>query len=286
MHLPRKGDYIDIHVHNERFYIIIPGKEEERVMDKILTVENVTKAYGSKYNKMTALNNISFSIDRGEFTGIMGPSGSGKTTLLNVISTIDTATSGSIVLEGREVTKLHANQLAEFRRNKLGFIFQDYNLLDTLNVHENIALALTIYGEKPGQIDERVEKIAQALGISDILYKFPRQISGGQSQRVSAARAVITNPSLILADEPTGALDSKSAQMLLETLQKLNTGLNATILMVTHDAFSASFCKRIIFIKDGRVFTELVRGEDTRKQFFDKILGVISLLGGDVSDVL
>jgi putative ABC transport system ATP-binding protein len=255
-------------------------------MDKILIVENVTKVYGSKYNSMTALNSISFSIDKSEFTGIMGPSGSGKTTLLNVISTIDTATSGSIVLDGQEVTKLHANQLAEFRRNKLGFIFQDYNLLGTLNVHENIALALTIYGEKPGRIDERVEKIAQALGITDILYKFPRQISGGQNQRVSAARAVITNPSLILADEPTGALDSKSAQMLLETLQKLNTGLNATILMVTHDVFSASFCKRIIFIKDGRVFTELVRGEDTRRQFFDRILGVISLLGGDVSDVL
>ncbi|SNS70988.1 putative ABC transport system ATP-binding protein [Anaerovirgula multivorans] len=254
-------------------------------MDRILTVENVIKEYGGKYNRTPALNGVSFCVERGEFTGIMGPSGSGKTTLLNVISTIDSVTSGSIILDGQEVTKISVNKLAEFRRKKLGFIFQDFNLLDTLNVHENIALALTIQGEVPGQIDKKVKDIAGALGIHDILHKFPYQISGGQKQRVSAARAIVTNPSLILADEPTGALDSRSAQMLMEIMQKINLELGVTILMVTHDAFSASFCKRILFIKDGLVFTELVRGDDTRRQFFHKILNVISLLGGDVEDV-
>lgn len=254
-------------------------------MQKILIVENVSKVYGSKYNRTAALNNISFNVENGEFIGIMGPSGSGKTTLLNVISTIDSLTSGTVTLDNQDITKLHINKLARFRREKLGFIFQDFNLLDTLTVHENIALALTIYGEKPEHIDAKVKSISETLGIEKILNKFPYEISGGEKQRVSAARAIITNPRLILADEPTGALDSKAAQMLLETMNKMNSDLKATILMVTHDAFSASFCKRIIFIKDGRIFTELTRGEDSRKQFFDKILGVISLLGGDTSDV-
>ncbi|RDU24656.1 ABC transporter ATP-binding protein [Anaerosacchariphilus polymeriproducens] len=249
-------------------------------MDEILKVENVRKQYGGRYNKTPALNGVSFSVKRSEFTGIMGPSGSGKTTLLNVISTIDSATSGNIILDGQEVVKMNANKSAKFRREKLGFIFQDYNLLDTLNVHENIALALSIQGERPELIDKNVENIARTLNIYDILNKFPYQISGGEKQRVSAARAIVTNPSLVLADEPTGALDSKSAQMLMETMQTINLEIGATILMVTHDIFSASFCKRILFIKDGVVFTELVCGSDTRNQFFDKILNVISLLGG------
>ena len=215
----------------------------------------------------------------------MGPSGSGKTTLLNCISTIDNVTTGNIVINGKDITKLKAKELEKFRRDELGFIFQDFNLLDTLTAYENIALALTIQGKKPKDIDALIKKVAKSLGIDGILNKFPYQISGGQKQRVASARAIVTNPSLILADEPTGALDSKSARMLLDSFESLNKDLEATILMVTHDAFTASYAHRILFIKDGKIFNELVRGTDSRKEFFDRIIEVITLLGGDDRDV-
>ncbi|MDK0626904.1 ABC transporter ATP-binding protein [Clostridium perfringens] len=254
-------------------------------MKNILSVENIEKYYGNKDNITKAIDNINFKVDKGEFVGIMGPSGSGKTTLLNCISTIDNVTTGSIVINGKDITKLKSKQLEKFRRDELGFIFQDFNLLDTLTAYENIALALTIQGKKPKEIDALIKKVAKSLGIDGILNKFPYQISGGQKQRVASARAIVTNPSLILADEPTGALDSKSARMLLDSFESLNKELEATILMVTHDAFTASYAHRILFIKDGKIFNELVRGTDSRKEFFDRIIEVITLLGGDDRDV-
>lgn len=254
-------------------------------MKNILSVENIEKYYGNKDNITKAIDNINFKVDKGEFVGIMGPSGSGKTTLLNCISTIDNVTTGSIVINGKDITKLKVKELEKFRRDELGFIFQDFNLLDTLTAYENIALALTIQGKKPKEIDSLIKKVAKSLGIDGILNKFPYQISGGQKQRVASARAIVTNPSLILADEPTGALDSKSARMLLDSFESLNKDLEATILMVTHDAFTASYAHRILFIKDGKIFNELVRGTDSRKEFFDRIIEVITLLGGDDRDV-
>ena len=254
-------------------------------MKNILSVENIEKYYGNKDNITKAIDNINFKVDKGEFVGIMGPSGSGKTTLLNCISTIDNVTTGSIVINGKDITKLKSKELEKFRRDELGFIFQDFNLLYTLTAYENIALALTIQGKKPKDIDALIKKVAKSLGIDGILNKFPYQISGGQKQRVASARAIVTNPSLILADEPTGALDSKSARMLLDSFESLNKDLEATILMVTHDAFTASYAHRILFIKDGKIFNELVRGTDSRKEFFDRIIEVITLLGGDDRDV-
>ena len=254
-------------------------------MKNILSVENIEKYYGNKDNITKAIDNINFKVDKGEFVGIMGPSGSGKTTLLNCISTIDNVTTGSIVINGKDITKLKSKELEKFRRDELGFIFQDFNLLDTLTAYENIALALTIQGKKPKEIDSLIKKVAKSLGIDGILNKFPYQISGGQKQRVASARAIVTNPSLILADEPTGALDSKSARTLLDSFESLNKDLEATILMVTHDAFTASYAHRILFIKDGKIFNELVRGTDSRKEFFDRIIEVITLLGGDDRDV-
>ena len=215
----------------------------------------------------------------------MGASGSGKTTLLNCISTIDKVTSGHIHISGNDITKLNSKKVAKFRREELGFIFQDFNLLDTLTAYENIALALTILKINHKEIDKRVKDIARKLNIEEILNKYPYEMSGGQKQRVASARAIITSPSLILADEPTGALDSKSAKMLLESMEDLNKNLNATIMMVTHDAFSASYARRILFIKDGKIFNELVRGNDSRKEFFEKIIEVITLLGGDQNNV-
>lgn len=255
-------------------------------MENILTIENISKYYGNKSNLTKAISNISLNINKGDFVAIMGASGSGKTTLLNVISTIDKVTSGHIYVEGLDITKLKGNNLNKFRREELGFIFQDFNLLDTLTAYENIALALQIQNIKAKIIDQRVQEVADKLGISNILNKYPCEISGGQKQRVSSARAIITNPKLVLADEPTGALDSRSSKMLLERLQKLNQDYQTTILMVTHDAFSASYASKVIFIKDGRIFNEFDRGGDDRKQFFDKIIDVVSLLGGDVSDVV
>lgn len=254
-------------------------------MENILSVEKVEKYYGNKGNITKAIDNISFRVDRGEFVGIMGPSGSGKTTLLNCISTIDNVTTGHIIINNRDITILKSKALEEFRRDELGFIFQDFNLLDTLTAYENIALALTIQQRKNTEIDELIKKVAEKLEISDILKKYPFQISGGQKQRVASARALVTEPSLILADEPTGALDSKSSRLLLDSFEKLNKEFQATILMVTHDAFTASYAHRILFIKDGRIFNELVRGNDTRKEFFNKIIEVVTLLGGDAGDV-
>jgi len=254
-------------------------------MENILTIENISKYYGNKSNLTKAISNISMNVDKGEFIAIMGASGSGKTTLLNVISTIDKVTSGHIYIEGQDITKLKGNDLNRFRREELGFIFQDFNLLDTLTAYENIALALQIQNFKAKAIEQQIKVVARKLDIEDILNKYPYEMSGGQKQRVAAARAIITNPSLILADEPTGALDSKSAKVLLESMEKLNKDLNATIMMVTHDAFTASYADRILFIKDGKIFNELIKGNDSRNKFFDRIIDVITLLGGDVRDV-
>ena len=248
-------------------------------MHSILSVENIEK-YVTK-----AIDHISFKVDKGEFVGIMGPSGSGKTTLLNCISTIDKVTTGHIIINDKDITKLKSKVLEEFRKDELGFIFQDFNLLDTLTAYENIALALTIQGRKPKEIDGLIQEVAKKLEITQVLNKYPYQMSGGQKQRVASARAIVTNPSIILADEPTGALDSKSSRLLLESFEKLNEELEATILMVTHDAFTASYAHRILFIKDGKIFNELVRGNDTRKEFFNRIIEVMTILGGDINNV-
>ena len=267
-------------------YNINNKKERRKTMGKVLEVKNIEKYYGNKSNLTKAIDNISFEVEEGEFVGIMGASGSGKTTLLNCISTIDRVTAGQIIINGEDITTLRGNNLNKFRREELGFIFQDFNLLDTLTCYENIALALTIQRVNPKEIDKRVNEIAEKLDIKNILKKYPYQISGGQKQRVASARAIITNPKLVLADEPTGSLDSKSARQLLETFETLNTNLKATILMVTHDAFTASYAKRILFIKDGKIFNELIKGNDTRKQFFEKIIEVQTLLGGELGDVI
>lgn len=252
---------------------------------EVLKVSNIEKYYGKKGNITKAIDNISFTVEEGEFVGVMGPSGSGKTTLLNSISTIDRVSSGSITISGEDITKLGSKKIAKFRRENLGFIFQDFNLLDTLTAYENIALSLTISKVNHNEIDKRVKLVAKNLNIEDILKKYPYEISGGQKQRVAAARAIITNPSLILADEPTGALDSKSSKMLLESLENLNKTLKATIMMVTHDSFTASYADRILFIKDGKIFNEIVKGNDSRKEFFNRIIEVTTLLGGDQNDL-
>ncbi len=253
-------------------------------MSEILKLEAVEKYYGGKGSLTKALDNVSFSVSKGEFVGIMGSSGSGKTTLLNCISTIDRVTAGNIYMDGEDITRIKGNDLNRFRREKLGFIFQDFNLLDTLTAFENISLALSIQGVKADEIEKRVVAMAEKLDIQEVLKKYPYQMSGGQKQRVAAARALITAPSLVLADEPTGALDSKSSRYLLESMEMLNRELEATILMVTHDAFSASYATRVIFIKDGHVFSEIRKGADTRKQFFDKIIEVVTMLGGNLND--
>lgn len=251
----------------------------------VLEIKNIEKYYGSKSSLTKAIDDISFNVEKGEFVAIMGASGSGKTTLLNCISTIDRVTAGHIYIEEKDITKLRGNELNKFRRENLGFIFQDFNLLDTLTAYENIALALSIQNENINQIDEKVKKVAQELDIENVLNKYPYQMSGGQKQRVASARAIITKPKLVLADEPTGALDSKSSKMLLDKFNYLNDELKTTILMVTHDAFTASYADRILFIKDGKIFNELIKGNDSRNKFFDRIIDVITLLGGDVRDV-
>lgn len=254
-------------------------------MGEILKIGSIEKYYGNKGNILKAIDDVSFEVQKGEFVGVMGPSGSGKTTLLNVIATIDEVSSGHIYLNGKDLTEINKKEIGRFRRENLGFIFQDFNLIDTLTIHENIALALTINKTNKNEIDGKVNSVAKELGIEEILTKYPYEVSGGQKQRTACARALITNPKLILADEPTGALDSRSAQMLIEMISSLNKDFKATILMVTHDSFTASYCDRILFIKDGKIFTELVRGNNTRKQFFNQILDVVALLGGDVRDV-
>ena len=250
-------------------------------MNTILKVDQMVKTYGTKENRTKAVDGISFSVEEGEFVGIMGSSGSGKSTLLNCISTIDQVTDGKIHIEDEDVTTMKRKKLTTFRREKLGFIFQQFNLLDTLTAYENIALALSILKIPAAKIDAKVCEIAKKLDIEEVLEKYPYQMSGGQQQRVAAARAIITDPSLVLADEPTGALDSKSAKMLLNSLSTMNDEMKATILMVTHDSFSASYCKRILFIKDGKIFKEIHRGNKERTEFFDDIMSVVSTLGGD-----
>ena len=250
----------------------------------LLSVRDVRKVYGSREAVTRALDDVSFDIAQGEFVGVMGPSGSGKSTLLNCISTIDAVTSGSIILNGRDITQLRSRQLSKFRRDDLGFIFQDANLLDTLTGFENIALALTIKGEKADSVRAKVDRTADLLGVADVLQKYPRQMSGGQRQRVAAARAIVADPKLVLADEPTGALDSRNAAVLLETLEVLNEKLHATIMMVTHDAVAASYADRILFIKDGKLFNELRRGDDARTDFYQRILEVQAFLSGKQGD--
>lgn len=252
-------------------------------MKSVLKVENIKKVYGKRGNVTTAVDGISFEVEKGEYLGIMGASGSGKTTLLNCISTIDKPTSGAIYIDGENISLMKESKSSKFRREKLGFVFQDFNLLDTMTGYENIALALTINKVKPSEIDKKVREISKLLDIEKVIDKYPYQMSGGQKQRIAAARAIVTDPSIILADEPTGALDSKSASMLLESFRKLNEDMEATIVMVTHDAFTASNCKRIIFVKDGKIFNEIVRGNKTRKEFFDRIMEVIALIGGDLN---
>ena len=252
----------------------------------MLQVQNIEKYYGSKNNVTKALDRVSFDVEAGEFLSIMGASGSGKTTLLNCISTIDTISAGKILLDGVNIADLSEEELAKFRRERLGFVFQDFNLLDTLTVEENIGLALSLNHTDPKAVQSKVRDVAQKLGITDILTKFPYQISGGQKQRTACARAMVAGQSLLLADEPTGALDSKASKNLLEIMTTMNQDMGATILMVTHDAYSASYAKRVLFLKDGRVFNELLRGERGRPVFYHEILDVLAALGGDVSDVI
>ncbi|CFW96979.1 ABC transporter-like [Syntrophomonas zehnderi OL-4] len=254
-------------------------------MNTVLEVRNLKKVYGSRGTLYPALDNIDLDIKEGEFVGIMGPSGAGKTTLLNLVATIDRPTSGSIKVDGIELARMNDEQLASFRRNKLGFIFQDFNLLDTLTIQENIILPLALANVKAPEIKRRGYETALLLGIEDVLNKYPYEVSGGQKQRAAAARAIIHKPSLILADEPTGALDSKSSAELLQCLSDLNETYGVNIMLVTHDAFAASYCRRILFIKDGRLFTELVKA-GPRKEFFQKILDVLAVMGGDNRDLI
>lgn len=252
----------------------------------VLEVAHLEKVYGALGNVTRALNDVSFTVNRGEFVGIMGASGSGKSTLLNCVSTIDSATSGTIRINGQDVTRMKQAKLSQFRREELGFIFQDSNLLDTLTARENIALPLTIGRTNSAEISTRVQDVAARLSISQVLDKYPYQMSGGQQQRVAAARALVTDPTMIMADEPTGALDSKSARLLLESLEALNRRLRATVLMVTHDGFAASYTSRVLFIRDGKIFTELRRGDTDRREFFDRIMEVVAMMGGEGSDAL
>ena len=251
-------------------------------MDTIIKVCEVEKFYGNKDTITKAVNRISFEVEKGEFTAIMGASGSGKTTLLNLLATVDQVTSGHIFYDNMDITTLKEEEVAKFRKENLGFVFQDFNLLDTLTLEENVNLAMTLHKKKKQEIQQTVASVMRALGIWEYRKKFPYQVSGGQKQRCACARALVNHPKLILADEPTGALDSRSARMLLETFRMMNVQFGATILMVTHDAFSASYCKRILFLKDGAIFHELNRGKQDRRTFLNQILDVLSLTGGDL----
>lgn len=264
----------------------LPQTPAQATSAPVLEVRHVEKVYGNRQNVTCALNDISFTVSRGEFVGIMGASGSGKSTLLNCVSTIDAVTSGQVLIDGTDVTRMKSGKLARFRREQLGFIFQDSNLLDTLTARENIALPLTISHVPAREVLRRVDEMAQRLGIREILEKYPYQMSGGQQQRVAAARALVTDPALIMADEPTGALDSKNARLLLESFETMNERLRATVLMVTHDSFAASYTHRVLFIRDGKIFTELRRGGSTRQAFFERIMEIVAMMGGEGSDAL
>ena len=249
---------------------------------QILKVENIGKVYGRKKstNQYTALRNISFEVNQGEFIGVMGASGSGKTTLLNIIGSLDRPTTGRFLMNGKEIGTLHRNELAKHRIGNVGFIFQDYNLLETMTLKENIILPLTLMGQDVATIEARLSKLASDLGILPVIEKYPYEVSGGEQQRAAACRALINQPKMILADEPTGNLDSKSGKDLLNLLSFINTEYKATILMVTHDVFAASYCGRILFIRDGEIYNELYAGND-KKKFFDSIIDVMSMLGGE-----
>ncbi|MED4727421.1 ABC transporter ATP-binding protein [Aneurinibacillus migulanus] len=247
----------------------------------MLHAQNVRKSYGTKGSAQQVLKGIELRVIEGEFIGIMGPSGSGKTTLLNVLATIDRPTEGAILIEDTDISKMKDAELSAFRRDKLGFIFQDYNLLDTLTVKENILLPISLGKMKKKGAEDEFNTIANILGIKDLAHKYPHEISGGQKQRTSAGRALIHRPSMVFADEPTGALDSKSASSLLGTLEDLNKERGVTIVMVTHDPVASSYCSRVIFLKDGMIYSELYRGDKTRQAFFKDIMDVQAVLGGD-----
>lgn len=251
-------------------------------MNEILQIKNVTKYYGTGNVVTKALDGITLSVEKGEFTAIMGASGSGKTTLLNVISTIDSISSGNISIEGAHLTEMKEKQLSAFRRDKLGFIFQEYNLLDTLTIGENIMLPLNLKRLNHSETKRELLRVSEALGVSDQLSKFPYELSGGQRQRAACARAIITNPALVLADEPTGALDSKNSKLLMETFQMMNQTLGSTILMVTHDPVVGSYAGRVLFLKDGKIWNEVNRGNRSRQDMYQDILSVTAALGGDV----
>lgn len=250
----------------------------------ILSGRKIKKVYGKKSTAQEVLKGIDLEVQEGEFVGIMGPSGSGKTTLLNVLASIDQATEGVIEIAGNNLRRMKEKQLSNFRREQLGFIFQDYNLLDTLTVKENILLPLSISKVTKKEAEERFQEIVRTLGIEDIIHKYPNEISGGQKQRTSAGRALIGNPTIVFADEPTGALDSKAASALLTNMEKINKDKKVTIMMVTHDPVAASFCSRVLFLKDGQLYTELYKGESNRGQFFQEIMNTQGVLGGDGYD--
>lgn len=252
----------------------------------VLQAENVRKSYGSRGNVQEVLKGINLRVEEGEFIGIMGSSGAGKTTLLNVLATIDRATGGAIIIDGDNISEMRDAKLSAFRRDKLGFIFQDYNLLDTLTVKENILLPISLKKVSKKDAEKRFADIASVLGITEIAHKYPHEISGGQKQRTSAARALINEPSMVFADEPTGALDSKSASSLLGTMEDVNQKRGVTIMMVTHDAVASSYCSRVVFLKDGTIYSELYRGDKTRQAFFQDILKVQGVLGGDSVDTI
>ena len=271
----------------KNFYTCLINQKKGAPVMALLEVTNIKKIYSTRFggNKVQALSNVTFSVEEGEFVAIMGESGSGKTTLLNILASLDRPTSGEVLLEGKNIVHLTEKEISAFRRKNLGFVFQDFNLLDTFSLRDNIYLPLVLAGEDYREMEQKIRPIAKTLGITELLDKFPYEVSGGQKQRAAVARALITNPKLVLADEPTGALDSRAAQTLLETFQKMNNELGSTILMVTHDAFSASYCGRILFLKDGKIFHELVRGSEDRRTFLNKILDVLALTGGGLKDV-
>jgi putative ABC transport system ATP-binding protein len=257
-----------------RYSIVVKGDEW---MEKIIQTKNLSKSYG----KTQVLKNIDLTIEEGEFTAIMGPSGSGKTTLMNTLSTIDNFNGGDVWIEGQSLLDMKRIALREFRQKRMGFIFQDYNLLDTLTVKENILLPLSLQKTPVKEMERRLAKIADTLTIESILHQYPSEISGGQKQRTAAARAIITNPAIVFADEPTGSLDSRSATQLLEQIQSLNQTLNTTVLMITHDPYAASYCQRVIFLRDGKIVNEMFKGEQSEKEFFDRILTIQSAVGGN-----
>jgi putative ABC transport system ATP-binding protein len=259
---------------NSRYSMVVKG---DKAMTKIIQTSNLSKSYG----KTQVLKNIDLTIEQGEFTAIMGPSGSGKTTLMNTLSTIDSFSGGDVCIEGKSLLDMKKKALREFRQKRMGFIFQDFNLLDTLTVKENILLPLSLQKTPASEMEKRLAKLIEALHIESILHHYPSEISGGQKQRTAAARAIITNPAIVFADEPTGSLDSRSATQLLEQMQLLNQALQTTVLMITHDPYAASYCKRVIFLRDGKIINEMFKGEQSEKEFFDRILTIQSAIGGD-----